>query len=68
MNDNSEGHSWGGARGYYGKIFVIAFMATIYSGLPGTNSRSINTIDPMNQSETCKVVYSFHEILGFLEL
>jgi len=54
MNDNSEGHSWGGFRGYQAKLFVIAFMVTIYSGLPGTNSRSMNSVDPMYQSETCK--------------
>lgn len=58
MSENSEGHSWGGARGYYAKIFVVAFMVTIYSGLPGTNSRSMNSVDPMYQSETCKVVNS----------
>jgi len=54
MNDNAQGHSWGGFRGYYFKIAAIAFFVTIYSGLPGTNSRSINSVDPMNQSETCK--------------
>ena len=58
MSENSEGHSWGGARGYYAKLFVVAFMVTIYSGLPGTNSRSINSVDPMYESETCKVVNS----------
>ena len=61
MNDNSEGHSWGGFRGYQAKLFVIAFMVTIYSGLPGTNSRSMNSVDPMYESETCKVVNSSHE-------
>lgn len=54
MSENSEGHSWGGARGYYAKLFVCIFMVTIYSGMPGTNSRSINSVDPMNESETCK--------------
>ena len=54
MNDEAQGHSWGGARGYYLKIAAAAFCVTIWSGLPGTNSRSMNTIDPMNESETCK--------------
>ena len=55
MNDNAQGSSWGGMD--YFKIFCCAVAVTIYAGLPGTNSRTMNTVDPMNESETCKVGY-----------
>jgi len=54
MNDNAAGHSKGGARGLYARAIAIALVALYWTGFPGTNSRSMNTVDPMNESETCK--------------
>ena len=59
MNDNAAGHSKGGARGLYARAIAIALVALYWTGFPGTNSRSMNTVDPMNESETCKVVYFY---------
>jgi len=52
-NDQSEGHSWG-ANGYNMKVFSVVLFALVFWGLPGSNSRSINGLDPNNQSETFK--------------
>jgi len=54
MNDFVEGHGGHGAWVYFKKLLVCVFGVAVFSGFPGTNSRSMNGVDPMNQSDTCK--------------
>jgi len=52
MDDYAEGAKGNVWKGYRTKLMLVLFSATIWAGWPGTNSRSMNGIDPNNESQT----------------